>query len=323
MNNTIHNEYLDFSIRLMSDEIYRQFRYGYLYWIPGRDTNAYNDWAYTHRYTLNRALRREESVWFDVHFCYANEDVIRLFGQREKPYIVGALLSSPEYWNEGYCFLEAELSDCSCEHIAHACGSYLRNLVMIYDSILDGKSIKTDYAQFRITLFGESESGVFVSTLAPGEKGIYGLPVRRIASNLGTLVVSDNNYALSFSKNNLKINMPAESRALYLLLLRHPEGIERKELWRYQEEMKILYRHTSVELDTERLEQSIDQLLKVHNVRSRDNLKHCLLRCNYSIKQVINDATLCKQYLITKYANKRLTIPIAKKKSLFAFPKNI
>lgn len=323
VDNTTRNEYMNFSIRLMSEDKCRLLRCGYLYWVPGLNSKTQNDWVYAYRFSLNRALRSEDSVWFDTHFCYANEDIIRLFGQREKPYLIGALLSSPEYWDEGYAFLEAELTECSFEHTACACASFLRKLVAVFDAILDGKSIKNDYAQFRVTLFGESEQGVSVSTLAPGEKGIYGLPVRRISSELGTLVVSNSNGTLFFSGNNLQVGMPAESRALYLLFLLHPEGIERKKLWRYQEELKKIYRLTSVELDTAKLHRSVEQLLKVHDARSRDNLKHCIQRCNHSIKQAIDDTMLCKPYLITKYANKRLAIPIAKKERLFAFPINI
>lgn len=272
---------------------------------------------------MNRALRREESIWFNVHFCYADDDVLRMFEQRERPYLVGALLSSPEYWNDGYSFLEADLTGCSYNHYAIASVYFLRNLVKICDDILDGRPIKESYSQFCISLSEDVELGMFACTLSPGVNGISGLPTRRIAATLGQLLISDNQLKLSFSGNGLQINMPAESRALYLLLLRHPEGIECKHLWRYQEELTMLYRRTSVGDNVGKLDQSIAQLLKVHDSRSRDNLKHCRLRCNKSIQKSIGDASLCKQYLITMYANKRLTIPIAKKSSMFVFPEKL
>lgn len=321
MNSTSQNEYLDFSVRLLSDEEFRAFNSGCIYWIPGFKSQEVNEKVSSNHYLLNRSLRNEESVWFDVHFRIADEHIIQMFGQREKPYLVGALIPSCEFKDNVYAFLEAEVSKCSVNHIDCACAAFLRTLVKVYDAILDGQAIFDIYSQYRVVLFGESESGLYVYTLAPGERGVYGLPTRRIASELGTLIVSEQELRLSFSGIGQSVNMPAQSRALYVLFLRHPEGIEKKYLWQYQDEMTELYKQASVEDDMNKLEATIASIVKVHNPKSRDNLKHCILRCNHELKKVIDDSELCKSYLLTKYANKRLTIPLAKRDELIQFSK--
>lgn len=320
MNNAIKHEYIEFSIRLMTEDVYRDIRCGYIYWIPGKDSPRANHFIQKYQRKLNRELRSDDAAWIDVHFRYADETIIDLFGQKEKPYFIGALLASPEYWNDGYTFLEAEITECSFEHISCACASYLRTLSNIYDNILDDKPIRLEYSHFRVTLFGETEPGLFAATLPPGIKGISGLPTRRINDELGTLIVSKIGLKLSFSNDGIKINMPALSRALYVLLLLHPEGIKPKDFKRHENDLIKLYVQAKQQKNCPKLENSIRHLTKRHNKKSLSTFRMCKSRCIDAIKKAIGDNKLCQPYLITLNSKKTLIIPIASKQELFQIP---
>lgn len=311
-------EYLDFSIRQMSGDPFRLFAGGMIYWIPGLETSAADSFAFQYRHRLNRALRKDDCAWFDAHFRYADAQIVSLFGQRRTPYLICALIASPEYWDEGYSFLQAELTQCRNDHVAFACAAFLRKLSEVYDAILDGRPIKHEYAHFQTILFDASDA-LSVVPLPFGAKGINGLPANRISINLGTLTVAKSELQLSFPETGITIEMPALCRALYVLLLRHPEGIKRTEFWRFQSELTALYKQSSAETDIHKLEDTIARLVLAHNPQSRDNLKHRILYCNRRLKQAITDPQLCKPYLLTTYANKHLTIPIAKKSELICF----
>lgn len=61
--------------------------------------------------------------------------------------------------------------------------------------------------------------------------------------------------------NNLEIPMPTMSKALYMLLMAHPEGIAIKELIDYQDELRTIYHKITCRSDKDAIEQSLVNIL--------------------------------------------------------------
>lgn len=61
--------------------------------------------------------------------------------------------------------------------------------------------------------------------------------------------------------NNLEIPMPTMSKALYMLLMTHPEGIAIKELIDYQDELRTIYHKITCRSDKDAIEQSLVNIL--------------------------------------------------------------
>lgn len=76
--------------------------------------------------------------------------------------------------------------------------------------------------------------------------------------SLSELIVTENFNLLLPGYNNKEIKMSPLPKAVYLLFLRHPEGIRFKMLPEYKEELLNIYKYISASTSTERMEQSVE-----------------------------------------------------------------
>lgn len=311
------NEYINLSIRTETGSRFSSLKFGHIYWIPGLNTEPIDKDIYDNRFRLNLAFRREESIWFDAHFHYATEDIIRIFGQRDYSYLVTPLLDSYEHWDSEHMFLETDMRYCMKTHILNTFGAYASFLCEITDKILDGQNIKKQYSHHKELVYSFTDDGAYFA-LPPGEKGISGIPHKRISEELGKLVVAKD-LTLSFSKQDSKIKMPNQCRTIYTFFLRHPEGVSKKELSRnaYIQELANLYERTSPPLSESKDYISVFQkLTKRHNRRSSNHLNHIIERCNTELNKISVDPLIIKQYILTTYKTKKITIPVTKRPEL-------
>ena len=77
---------------------------------------------------------------------------------------------------------------------------------------------------------------------------------------------------------NVEVDLQPVHKAVYLLFLNHPEGIEFKRLAEYRDELRRWYRMTARLMDNEKIEESILHLTNCPYtcVTSIFNIKTCI-----------------------------------------------
>lgn len=131
----------------------------------------------------------------------------------------------------------------------------------------------------------------------------YGLEEKIIESiflqkpELSRLVVTEDFRILLSDYNGLEIKMEPPPRAVYLLFLRHPEGIMFKHLPGYRTEFESIYMAITKRGDGIAIQQSIDRVLDPTN--NSINEKCARIRAAFISRF---DDRLAKEYYITGYA---------------------
>jgi len=74
------------------------------------------------------------------------------------------------------------------------------------------------------------------------------------------LITADYRFILT-DYNNIEVELQPVHKAVYLLFLRHPEGIEFKHLRDYRQELMELYAKTARWMDREKIGESVDKLV--------------------------------------------------------------
>lgn len=88
------------------------------------------------------------------------------------------------------------------------------------------------------------------------------LELLRTEAARGTLskLIITSDYRLVLANGEREVSLTPIHRAVYLLFLRHVEGIEFKRLSEYSEELLTLYKHIMPEGDTEKMKETVDRL---------------------------------------------------------------
>ncbi len=84
----------------------------------------------------------------------------------------------------------------------------------------------------------------------------------RIEAARGTLsrLIVTADYRLVLERGNRVVELSPVHRALYLLLLNHPEGIEFKRLSDYRDELYTIYERMANRLDKEKIAETVERL---------------------------------------------------------------
>ncbi len=96
---------------------------------------------------------------------------------------------------------------------------------------------------------------------AVGTTALEELRIEAARSQLSPLVITkDYRFILSYY-NNCEVKLSPVHKAIYILFLNHPEGIEFKRLADYRDELLGLYRKMSNRMDDAVIEESINRLI--------------------------------------------------------------
>ena len=87
------------------------------------------------------------------------------------------------------------------------------------------------------------------------------LRIEAARGKLSRLVITENYRFVLADYNNREVELQPVHKAVYLLFLNHPEGIEFKRLADYREELLGLYMKTARWMDKEKIEESVDKLV--------------------------------------------------------------
>lgn len=87
------------------------------------------------------------------------------------------------------------------------------------------------------------------------------LRIEAARGKLSRLVITEDYRFVLADYNNTEVELQPVHKAVYLLFLNHPEGIEFKRLAEYREELLGLYMKTARWMDKEKIEESVDKLV--------------------------------------------------------------
>jgi hypothetical protein len=107
---------------------------------------------------------------------------------------------------------------------------------------------------------------------------------------------------------NLEIKMPALEKALYLLFLRHPEGIYLSTLNEYRQELYDLYARISNRGDMEDMRKRIDEMTNI--LRDQPSVK--ISRIKKAFTDALGNA-LAEHYIIQGENAERKSIKLDRK----------
>lgn len=86
------------------------------------------------------------------------------------------------------------------------------------------------------------------------------LRIQAARSTLSPLKISSD-YRFILTNHNTEIELSPVHKAVYLLFLNHPEGIEFKRLTNYKKELLYLYKETTNISDLSKIEESVEHLI--------------------------------------------------------------
>ena len=136
---------------------------------------------------------------------------------------------------------------------------------------------------------------------AIGVSALEELRLEAAKSRLSRLVITKDYRFILADYQNKEIELQPVHKAVYLLFLAHPEGIEFKRLSDYREELLQYYMATARNMDKQKIEESI-----AHLVNPLDNAIN--EKCS-RIKRVIQglmDEYVASYYIISGHVQKRI-----------------
>lgn len=135
---------------------------------------------------------------------------------------------------------------------------------------------------------------------AIGAPLIEELRIEAARVKLSRLRITEDYRLLLMDAGNREIELQPVHRAVYLLFLAHPEGIEFKRLSEYREELTRYYMATAKMLDKEKIVEGVD-----HLVNPLDNAIH--EKCSRIKKAFLEqmDPYMASYYIISGHAQKR------------------
>ena len=87
------------------------------------------------------------------------------------------------------------------------------------------------------------------------------LRIEAARGKLSRLIITDDYRFILADYNNTEVELQPVHKAVYLLFLNHPEGIEFKRLTEYREELLNIYMKTARWMDKEKIVESVDKLV--------------------------------------------------------------
>ena len=87
------------------------------------------------------------------------------------------------------------------------------------------------------------------------------LRIEAARGKLSRLVITEDYRFILADYNNTEVELQPVHKAVYLLFLNHPEGIEFKRLTEYREELLNIYMKTARWMDKEKIVESVDKLV--------------------------------------------------------------
>lgn len=128
--------------------------------------------------------------------------------------------------------------------------------------MMEGQRTPEQAAQELESLVAELQTAGRMDLLlkAIGASRLEELKIEAARSGLSRLHITRDYRFLLMDRGNLEIDLQPVHKAVYLLFLAHPEGIEFKRLAEYREELTAYYMKTARMMDKQRIVESVAHL---------------------------------------------------------------
>ena len=137
---------------------------------------------------------------------------------------------------------------------------------------------------------------------AIGASGLEELKIEAARSGLSRLRITRDYRFLLMDRDNTEIELQPVHKAVYLLFLAHPEGIEFKRLADYREELTAYYMKTARMMDKQRIEESV-----AHLVDPFDNaINEKCSRIKSVVNSLMDEYSAC-YYIISSHTRKHVS----------------
>ena len=287
-------------IEFFQEDKYRDLEYGTIYYVAGTTTQLMNTEAKRSARSFARLINLDPDYWVNCKIVYLDSQN-DLFAPHEKATFYTSLIPTADNLSKGYSFLVAELEEYDKESLFVAFDKIFSTLLKMFDEVLDKGEYSKGHILFpEIIEFPEDELRAGFVALADGEAPISGLPprerlkpVRRNA--LSRLEITPSTYQVTLPDYGKEVHFTPQVKALYVLFLKHPEGIIMKHIGDYKQEYKSLYMHFTNRSEDDWLSKFVDKLLDVCNRNALDVKKS---QCNSTLHQVIDQDELFQYYEI-------------------------
>ena len=302
-------------------EKYRDLDYGTIYYVAGDDCPEINDYVLARIDQLAEKINQNECNWVTCKIVYLSV-TNPLFNTRKKATLYSPMLPFDKAPAEANVFFEAYLDISAPEVVEEAITEYFSTLQQMFDEILDTGTYEeyhlkqtilsaTDDSGIRFSINRRSNDGILFSITQPQP-----LPF----TEPSRLEITPNTYQILLPDYNREIRFGAQVKALYVLFLRHPEGIRMAEIYdeKFKQEYTRIYMQFTNRSDVERLREGIENLFDVFSPNAMNVKKS---QCNSAIYKVIPNANLYCHYIIE--AHRGLEHRINLDRSLVSMPEKL
>lgn len=298
-------------------EKYRDLDYGTIYYVAGDDPEI-NDYVLARIDQLSEMINQNERNWVTCKIVYL--DVTNpFFNTRKKATLYSPMLPFEGSPAEANIFFAAYLDITAPEIVEAAFSEYFSTLQQMFDEILDTGHYEEYH--LRNTILSATDDGNRFAVYRNRDDEIrfsVSMPKPLPFTQPSRLEITPYPYHILLPDYDREIRFGAQVKALYILFLKHPEGIRMKEIADYKDEFKKIYFFLTNRSDTDKLRKSVDKLLDVCNPNAMNVKKS---QCNSAIRQVIPNAGLNCHYVIEVVRGEKHKINLDR--SLVSMPDNL
>ena len=126
------------------------------------------------------------------------------------------------------------------------------------DGVNNPEELASQLHDIAIKLRAAGRNDLILSAL--GSSMLDELKSEAVRGHLSRLVITSDYRFLLPDIGNVEVDLQPVHKAVYLLFLNHPEGIEFKHLSEYKDELRQWYRKTARMMDSAKIDDSVDHL---------------------------------------------------------------
>lgn len=216
------------SIEFFTGEKYRELPYGTIYYVAGTASSALNEYVQAHAESIGEQLNQNEDNWITCRIVYLDA-LNPLFAPRRDATLYSAMLPTNDYHESDFGFFVARLDITAPELAEEAFSIFFSTLQQMLDEVLDEGHYQEYHFSTTILSATDDSSIRFSVTHREGHEVLFSAtsvePQPLPFTEPSRLEITSGNYQVLLPDYGIEFRFGAQIKALYILFLRHPEGI--------------------------------------------------------------------------------------------------